>query len=72
MEMVRDQLGHRSVVQTERSYAFLEVEDRRSAAHGAGTAAAEEIDNATGLPITARKPAQGRRTDLKKRIKTTV
>ncbi|MGH1574311.1 tyrosine-type recombinase/integrase [Methylobacterium sp. P31] len=37
LEMVRDQLGHRSVVQTERAYAFLEVEARRSAAHGAGT-----------------------------------
>ena len=28
MEMVRDQLGHSSVVTTERSYAFLEVETR--------------------------------------------
>ena len=71
MEMVRDQLGHRSVVQTERAYAFLEVEDRRAAAHGAGTipgtGSAQEIDAATGLPIEAQKPAQGRRTDLKKR-----
>lgn len=70
MEMVRDQLGHRSVVQTERAYAFLEVEARRAAAHGVGTVPgtgpAVEIDSATGEPITARKPAQGRRTDLEK------
>lgn len=32
LEMVRDQLGHQSVVQTERAYAFLEVETRREAA----------------------------------------
>jgi integrase len=32
LEMVKDQLGHRSVVQTETTYAFLEVETRRSAA----------------------------------------
>lgn len=74
LEMVRDQLGHRSVVQTERSYAFLEVEDRRTAAHGPGTnpgtAATQEIDNATGEPITAQKPAQGRRTDLEKLSKS--
>lgn len=75
MEMVRDQLGHRSVVQTERAYAFLEVEARRAAAHGAGTnpgtgeggAFPQEIDAATGLPIVAQKPAQGQRTDLEKR-----
>lgn len=30
MEMVRDQLGHSSVVQTERAYAFLEVDARRA------------------------------------------
>lgn len=28
MEMVRDQLGHASIDQTQRAYAFLEVEDR--------------------------------------------
>ncbi|WP_345820184.1 site-specific integrase [Methylobacterium fujisawaense] len=75
MEMVRDQLGHRSVVQTERAYAFLEVEARRTAAHGAGTnpgtgegeAFPQEIDAATGLAIVAQKPAQGQRTDLEKR-----
>lgn len=75
MEMVRDQLGHRSVVQTERAYAFLEVEARRAAAHGVGTnpgtgeggAFAQEVDAATGLPIVAQKPAQGQRTDLEKR-----
>ena len=78
LEMVRDQLGHRSVVQTERAYAFLEVEARRTAAHGAGTnpgtgegaLAAEEIDAFTGQPLVAQKPAQGQRTDLKKRTKT--
>lgn len=32
LEMVKDQLGHQSVVQTERAYAFLEVETRRAAA----------------------------------------
>ncbi|MBN4095596.1 site-specific integrase [Methylobacterium sp. OT2] len=74
IEMVRDQLGHRSVVQTERAYAFLEVEARRTAAHGVGTnsgtgeggAFPQEIDAATGLPIVAQKPAQGQRTDLEK------
>lgn len=78
LEMVRDQLGHRSVVQTERAYAFLEVEARRTAAHGVGTIpgtgegalAAEEIDAHTGLPIVAQKPAQGQRTDLKKRSRS--
>lgn len=74
MEMVRDQLGHRSVVQTERAYAFLEVEARRTAAHGAGTnlgtGAAKEIDSATGQPIVAQKPSQGRRTDLENRKKS--
>ncbi|AYO81606.1 tyrosine-type recombinase/integrase [Methylobacterium brachiatum] len=78
LEMVRDQLGHRSVVQTERAYAFLEVEARRTAAHGAGTnpgtgegaLIAQEIDAATGKPIEAQKPAQGQRTDLKKRIRS--
>lgn len=70
MEMVRDQLGHRSVVQTERAYAFLEVDDRRSAAHpvgtNPGTGVPQEIDAATGKPIAAQKPAQGRRTDLER------
>lgn len=78
LEMVRDQLGHRSVVQTERAYAFLEVEARRTAAHGAGTnpgtgegaLAAEEIDAFTGQPLVAQKPAQGQRTDLKKRSRS--
>lgn len=32
LEMVKDQLGHQSVVQTESTYAFLEVETRREAA----------------------------------------
>lgn len=32
LEMVKDQLGHQSVVQTEKAYAFLEVESRRAAA----------------------------------------
>ncbi len=31
MEMVRDQLGHQSVTQTERAYAFLEVDARHAA-----------------------------------------
>ncbi|MHC2016374.1 tyrosine-type recombinase/integrase, partial [Methylobacterium sp. CM6247] len=70
MEMVRDQLGHRSVVQTERAYAFLEVEDRRERAHPVrtvpGTGFSVEVDAATGQPIIAQLPAQGRRSDLKK------
>ena len=78
LEMVRDQLGHQSVVQTERAYAFLEVEARRTAAHGAGTVVGtaspplppQEIDAHTGEPLVARKPAQGQRTDLEKRKKT--
>lgn len=84
LEMVRDQLGHTSVAQTERAYAFLEVEARRRAATPAGTetgttanppnAAPDkdlvEIDAATGEPIAAQKPAQGRRTDLEKRKKS--
>jgi integrase len=32
LEMVRDQLGHASVAQTERAYAFLEVDQRHAAA----------------------------------------
>ncbi|WP_407521904.1 tyrosine-type recombinase/integrase [Methylobacterium oryzisoli] len=66
LEMVRDQLGHTTLAQTERAYAFLEVEDRRSAAHGAGEAPAIDLDPRTGEPIVAQKPAQGRRTDLEK------
>lgn len=75
MEMVRDQLGRRSVVQTERAYAFLEVEARREAAHGVGTipgtVPAQEIDAVTDEAIVAQKPAQGQRFDLEKR-KTTA
>lgn len=67
MEMVRDQLGHRSVVQTEKAYAFLEVEARRAAAHGASEAPVIDLDPVTGEAIVAQKPAQGRRTDLEKR-----
>ena len=74
MEMVRDQLGHRSVVQTEKAYAFLDVEARREAAHGPGTnpgtGPAQEIDAQTGEAITAQKPAQGQRNDLTKRTKS--
>lgn len=78
LEMVRDQLGHQSVVQTERAYAFLEVEARRTAAHGVGTnpgtgspaLPAQEIDARTGEPVVAQKPAQGRRTDLENRKKS--
>lgn len=70
MEMVRDQLGHRSVVQTEKAYAFLEVEARRAAAHGVSEAPTVDLDPVTGEAITAQKPAQGRRTDLEKRKKS--
>lgn len=80
IEMVRDQLGHRSVVQTEKAYAFLEVETRRAAGTVPGTSDEAEntvpagllpdIDAATGEPIVARKPAQGHRTDLEKRRKS--
>ncbi|ACA18423.1 integrase family protein [Methylobacterium sp. 4-46] len=70
MEMVRDQLGHRSVVQTEKAYAFLEVEARRAAAHGAGAAPMVDLDPVTGKPLVAQKPAQGRRFDLEKQAKS--
>lgn len=82
LEMVRDQLGHRSVVQTERAYAFLEVEDRRSWAGRTNPGTARDarsawrdatipdIDPATGEEIVAHKPAQGRRSDLEKRAKS--
>lgn len=83
LEMVRDQLGHTSVVQTERAYAFLEVETRRAAVLPAGTepgtgeeaakalaqAALPDLDPATGKPIEVQKPAQGQRKDLEKRRK---
>lgn len=78
LEMVRDQLGHTSVVQTERAYAFLEVDARRRAAgtipgtgddaeNEAATLDVPDLDPMTGEPITARKPAQGQRTDIEKR-----
>jgi integrase/recombinase XerD len=83
LELVRDQLGHRSVVQTEKAYAFLEVETRRAAMRTStdpGTveeraralAASQEpdLDPNTGEPIAAQKPAQGQRNDLKKRGKS--
>lgn len=81
LEMVRDQLGHRSVVQTERAYAFLEVETRRDFVRTfSGTGAAAEkppaapfepdVDPATGKPFVTQKPAQGLRSDLNKRSRT--
>lgn len=53
MEMVRDQPGHRSVVRTERAYAFLEVEARRAAAHGVGTNPRHR--GARGIPAADRR-----------------
>lgn len=59
IEMVRDQLGHASVVQTEKAYAFLEVETRRSAVGrtNPGTADPAQADTAQSIV----KPQQGRR-----------
>lgn len=59
IEMVRDQLGHSSVQQTEKAYAFLEVEQRRDAAAGTNPGTAESV--APAQKRVVRKPAQGRR-----------
>jgi integrase len=65
MEMVRDQLGHSSVVQTEKAYAFLEVEARRTRAGTIpGTAESETVHDVE----TVVKPQQGKRpADAKKK-----
>lgn len=59
MEMVRDQLGHASVVQTEKAYAFLEVESRRSAVGRTNPGTAEPAQAEPSQPVV--KPQQGRR-----------
>lgn len=70
MEMVRDQLGHTSVTQTERAYAFLEIDARLRARTIVGTQSEGGFaggDEAQPMDVVAQKPAQGARTDLKKR-----
>ncbi|RLP79561.1 site-specific integrase [Xanthobacter tagetidis] len=62
MEMVRDQLGHSTSVQTERSYAFLEVDARRQMAARTIPGTAENPPTAGAAGTTdgttpAQKPA---------------
>ncbi|MDQ0349777.1 integrase [Ancylobacter vacuolatus] len=58
--MVRDQLGHASVVQTEKAYAFLEVETRRSAVGRTNPGTEPPAQPAQAQPVV--KPQQGRRS----------
>lgn len=63
MEEVRDQLGHASVVQTERAYAFLEVDARREKASRTDPGTKEEAATPSEFeepaPVDgAQKPAQ--------------
>jgi integrase/recombinase XerD len=70
MEMVRDQLGHTSVVQTERAYAFLEIDARIKARTKVGTEIQGDLSGGLGAQpddLVAQKPSQGARHDLKKR-----
>ena len=59
IEMVRDQLGHASVVQTEKAYAFLEVEARRAAVGRTNAGTEDQAHTETAQPVV--KPQQGRR-----------
>jgi len=70
MEMVRDQLGHSTSAQTERSYAFLEVDARRQMAArtipgtaqiGPQAGAASPSDNADPAQKPAHKAVDKRR-----------
>ncbi|MFG1461793.1 site-specific integrase [Xanthobacter sp. DSM 24535] len=70
LEMVRDQLGHSSVVQTEKAYAFLEVETRRSRVDRTNPGTGESPANAGTPPFAdprgpVQKPAQGKRISKK-------
>lgn len=62
LEMVRDQLGHSTLQQTEKAYAFLEVETRREAA-GTKTGTGSEAKTFDLSEVT--KPAQGKRAAQK-------
>jgi integrase len=72
LEMVRDQLGHSTLQQTEKAYAFLEVETRREAA-GTKTGTGFEAKSHDLSEVTrpaqgkraAQKPAQGKRISRK-------